>query len=311
MNKRTKKIGVLLLALLAAGGGVMYYYKTKMSPPAHLKYSNQYQKYVQSEIGQLGDSNAQTDSVFDDILDQLQIFHRDDFLTSQEVGVLTDKAAVAYVPQFIKGAKDVFQNKIWNESELQRILRRVDLLRSLTTEEGNAVVQGGMMNQLYEIEKTIHQYYRAWKITRNTRFHGLASARQTIYAANIYAGLTSLQACTPLLNALHRLPGILGGEHYAFLCRRVHGLNQRWRYLGERNFNSRWQSVNTAVEQYAANAMKVYGRSDNISELTGMLRNYKSRAKNYYVEKLMERYRYLRNEGKEIQFDENGNPISQ
>jgi hypothetical protein len=98
MNKRTKKIGVLLLALLAAGGGVMYYYKTKMSPPAHLKYSNQYQKYVQSEIGQLGDSNAQTDSVFDDILDQLQIFHRDDFLTSQEVGVLTDKAAVAYVP---------------------------------------------------------------------------------------------------------------------------------------------------------------------------------------------------------------------
>jgi hypothetical protein len=297
MNKRTKKIGVLLLALLAAGGGVMYYYKTKMSPPAHLKYSNQYQKYVQSEIGQLGDSNAQTDSVFDDILDQLQIFHRDDFLTSQEVGVLTDKAAVAYVPQFIKGANGIFQNRIWNESELQRILRRVDLLRSLTTEEGGTVVQGGMRGQLHDIEKTIHQYHRAWRIARSTRFHGLASARQTIYAANIYAGLTSLQACTPLLDALHRLPGILGGEHYSFLCRRVHGLNQRWRYLGERNFNSRWQSVNTAVEQYAANAMKVYGRSDNISELTGMLRSYKSRAKNYYVEKLMERYRRYRSGG--------------
>jgi hypothetical protein len=43
--------------------------------------------------------------------------------------------------------------------------------------------------------------------------------------------------------------------------------------------------------------MKVYGRSDNISELTGMLRSYKSRAKNYYVEKLMERYRRYRSGG--------------
>ena len=52
MNKSIK-IALLAVAIIAAVSGVMVYYRTIVSPPSHIKFSNQYVTAVNNDIADI------------------------------------------------------------------------------------------------------------------------------------------------------------------------------------------------------------------------------------------------------------------
>ena len=112
-SKRTGiKVLLLILGVVLCVGGILVFYKTKVSPPTNLKYGNQHLNYLKSEISSLRDSKEQNDTALYNIMDELSWYHRDDFISHQEYGILTDSLAKAYVPLFISASKMEFKKDV-------------------------------------------------------------------------------------------------------------------------------------------------------------------------------------------------------
>ena len=128
-SKRTGiKVLLLILGVVLCVGGILLFYKTKVSPPTNLKYGNQHLNYLKSEISSLRDSKEQNDTALYNIMDELNWYHRDDFISLQEYGILTDSLAKAYVPLFISASKMEFKKDVWDNAKLNNILSHINIL---------------------------------------------------------------------------------------------------------------------------------------------------------------------------------------
>lgn len=158
-SKRTGiKVLLLILGVVLCVGGILVFYKTKVSPPTNLKYGNQHLNYLKSEISSLRDSKEQNDTALYNIMDELSWYHRDDFISHQEYGILTDSLAKAYVPLFINASKAEFKKEVWDNAKLNNILSHINMLRGWTTNNGDPVISGNLAQGLNDIETTISQY---------------------------------------------------------------------------------------------------------------------------------------------------------
>lgn len=291
----SKKTGIKVLLLVlgvALGiGGILVFYKTKVSPPTNLKYSNQHFIYLKGQINSLSDSKVQNDTALYNIMNELNWYHRDDFISLQESGILTDSLAKAYVPLFISTSKAEFNKDVWDNVKLNDFLSHISMLRGWTTNNGDPVISGSLAQGLNDIEITISQYRKAWTIAHSTRFHGMAAAKSVIESAHYYSKLSNLQPCTSLMEALSNVAPKLEKQHFWIIKSKVQSLNRGWFYTSQDNYNTRINSVSNAVKEYSNSARSTYGDyASSTSSLSASIKEYKNQADAYYLEKAKEEY---------------------
>lgn len=291
----SKKTGIKVLLLVlgvALGiGGILVFYKTKVSPPTNLKYSNQHFIYLKGQINSLRDSKVQNDTALYNIMNELNWYHRDDFISLQEYGILTDSLAKAYVPLFISTSKAEFNKDVWDNVKLNDFLSHISMLRGWTTNNGDPVISGSLAQGLNDIEITISQYRKAWTIAHSTRFHGMAAAKSVIESAHYYSKLSNLQPCTSLMEALSNVAPKLEKQHFWIIKSKVQSLNRGWFYTSQDNYNTRINSVSNAVNEYSNCARSTYGDyASSTSSLSSSIKEYKNQADAYYLEKAKEEY---------------------
>ena len=291
-SKRTGiKVLLLVLGVVLCIGGILVFYKTKVSPPTNLKYGNQHLNYLKSEISSLRDSKEQNDTALYNIMDELSWYHRDDFISLQEYGILTDSLAKAYVPLFISASKAEFKKDVWDNAKLNNILSHINMLRGWTTNNGDPVISGNLAQGLNDIETTISQYRKAWSVAHSTNFHGMAAAKSVIESAHYYSNLSNLQSCTSLMEALSSVAPTLEKQHFRIITSKVQSLNRGWVYTNQDNYNARINSASNAVREYSNGAKSTYGSyASNTSSLSASIKAYKNQADAYYLEKAKEEF---------------------
>ena len=291
-SKRTGiKVLLLILGVVLCVGGILVFYKTKVSPPTNLKYGNQHLKYLKSEISSLRDSKEQNDTALYNIMDELSWYHRDDFISHQEYGILTDSLAKAYVPLFVSASKMEFKKDVWDNAKLNNILSHINMLRGWTTNNGDPVISGNLAQGLNDIETTISQYRKAWVIANSTNFHGMIAAKSVIESAHYYSNLSNLQSCTSLMEALSSVAPTLERQHFRIIKSKVQSLNRGWIYTDQDNYSARVNSASNAVKEYSNGARSTYGSyASSTSSLSASIKAYKSQADAYYLEKAKEEF---------------------
>lgn len=291
-SKRTgTKVLILVLGVVLCVGGILVFYKTKVSPPTNLKYGNQHFNFLENEISSLKKSNEQNDTALYNIMDELSWYYRDDFISLQEYGILTDSLAKAYVPPFISASKAEFKKEVWDNAKLNNILSHIYLLRGWTTNNGDPVICGNLAQGLNDIETTIGQYRKAWSVAHSTSFHGMAAAKSVIANAHYYSNLPNLQSCTSLMEALSNVTPALERQHFRIITSKVQSLNRGWIYTSQEHYEARINSANNAVREYSNGAKSTYGSyASSTSSLSASIKTYKNQADSYYLEKAKEEF---------------------
>lgn len=266
--KKSIKITLLVVAIIAAISGVMAYYKTVVSPPSHLKFSNQYVAAVQKDIDALknGKTTEGLDSSFVATTHEINFMWKDSLLQSKERDELLKSFAAQYVPLFVQMCNGEFSSTSWNEPTLKHFLVRIAQLRSLKKVDGFAVVDGSDNGSLNSVQNVVSNYYVAKAAASHTRYTSLADAKAKIATARKYASMSPINNCVALVNQLNSVPVRLEQSHFSYLIGQVNRLRNYYNY-DQSSYDNLALAISDKLDEYKKNARRVYGRISNISAL--------------------------------------------
>ena len=214
MKTAVLKSIILAIALVIAIGSVLGFIRYVVNPPEDISaratqddifnpdLKNFVNKYAPDSM-----SLADAETSFDALVDRVNIYHNDGLVTDANVyDDAISQSAEKFAKSVISWSFSKFNQSIWNSNDHRIMLRLVAKLRKVNLANGEEkALNSSTLASLTEIETTINEYKKAWRVTNKTIFSDYQNVTNVRNEARTYATNKYLRNCTALLNALNML----------------------------------------------------------------------------------------------------------
>ena len=271
MKNIGSKILILGFVIAVAVAGVLVFYPTIVKPPVDVAMNNPHTANAEATIGDfVEDVNdiAHNDSLFYAMVDKLEVYRLEKYLTEDELDKQTLSLVRSYVPIFIKWCNSKFGESTWNAKEDHpRMQKRIADVRALTIGPENArvtAVSDAHEDDLEYVETVIKDYNKAREVAKSSSFVSVDKAKKTIDEANKYYNKEPLDNCKDLRTKLLEVKVKIGKSHYAKVEAKVNELANRTQMtMGD--FISLKMTAKAMIDEYDSNRY-IYGSSAKTSD---------------------------------------------
>ena len=290
MKNIGSKILILGFVIAVAVAGVLVFYPTIVKPPVDVAMNNPHTANAEATIGDFVENVndiAHNDSLFYAMVDKLEVYRLEKYLTEDELDKQTLSLVRSYVPIFIKWCNSKFGERTWNAKEDHpRMQQRIADVRALTIGPENArvtAVSDVHEDDLEYVETVIRDYNKATEVARSYSFVSVDKANKTIKEANKYLNTEPLDNCEDLVKKLSEVKVKIGKSHYAKVEAKVEEM-ARYRYMTEDSFNALKETAKSMIDEYDSNRYN-YGRDAKTSDdLLIKFDEYSDNANDYYIQ---------------------------
>ena len=271
MKNIGSKILILGFVIAVAVAGVLVFYPTIVKPPVDVAMNNPHTANAEATIADFVENVndiAHNDSLFYAMVDKLEVYRLEKYLTEDELDKQTLSLVRSYVPIFIKWCNSKFGESTWNAKEDHpRMQQRIADIRALTIGPENArvtAVSDTHEDDLEYVETVIRDYNKATEVAKSSSFVSVDKAKKTIDEANKYYNKEPLDNCKDLRTKLSEVKVKIGKSHYAKVEAKVEEL-ALYRYKTEDSFNALKETAKSMIEEYDSNRY-IYGSSAKTSD---------------------------------------------
>ena len=133
MNNTGKKILILGIVIAIALSGIFAFYPTIVAPPTEVPVNNLHKVSLETDISCFSDTRKElfNDSLYRTIVDKLEIYKEEKFMTDGEIDYQTKVLIQKYLPVFVKQSNAKFETSVWNDTDHDAMLNRIAQLRVL------------------------------------------------------------------------------------------------------------------------------------------------------------------------------------
>lgn len=279
MKNTGSKILILGVVIALAAAGVLVFYPTIVAPPTDVPVENLHKTSLDNDI--IGFSEAESpafnDSIYNIVINKLELYRMEKFLTEENLDYETKALVRKYLPIFSAQCYKRFQSSQWRESDHKAMLSRISNFRMLKVDYGKTDAVAGSYDQdLNNIEHIISQYNEAKLAAKHSSFYSVKDANEKIMMAESFKTADYLRNCTELVNDLSEVKVKIGDSHYNKVVTKVEEM-RKYRYMSEEAFGVLVTSVSNLINEYNSNRLN-YGNSAKSTD------NLKSKANDYYKE---------------------------
>lgn len=271
-----KKIILLVSIVAIITGGIFYWAKSQVEPPSIPEKTNLHKKDIETRIRQFTSIATNTDQFstyqpshlqisqeFDDLLDRINVFEKEDKLSQPQVQDFNSQVADVYAQHLIDYSLKTFSMKgWWNEATLSDIVSETK--RTLSYHPKTKV---GELNTVLGI---IEDYHAAKKLAYKKQYSNLDQAKKDIAQADKYRNDEFLSNCTDLTKALGNVRANIAEAHYKWIESRIEDLSsivdeiEASKVLDEKVLHcTAWENfalrVKKDFQEYKDNVNSVYG----------------------------------------------------
>lgn len=271
MKNIGSKILILGFVIAVAVAGVLVFYPTIVKPPVDVAMNNPHTANAEATIGDFVENVndfAHNDSLFYAMVDKLEVYRLEKYLTEDELDKQTLSLVRSYVPIFIKWCNSKFGESTWNAKEDHpRMQKRIADVRALTIGPENArvtAVSDTHKDDLEYVETVIKDYNKAIEVAKSSSFVSVDKAKKTIDEANKYYNKEPLDNCKDLRTKLSEVKVKIGKSHYAKVEAKVEEL-ALYHYKTGDSFNALKETAKSMIEEYDSNRY-IYGSSAKTSD---------------------------------------------
>ena len=285
MKNIGSKILILGFVIAVAVAGVLVFYPTIVKPPVDVAMNNPHTANAEATIGDFVENVndiAHNDSLFYAMVDKLEVYRLEKYLTEDELDKQTLSLVRSYVPIFRKWCNSKFGESSWNAKEDHpRMKQRIADIRALTNGPENepvtavsetigpenervTAVSDAHEDDLKYVEKVIGDYKKATEVAKSSSFVSVAKAKNTIEEADRYYNTEPLDNCKDLRTKLSEVKVKIGNSHYAKVEAKVEEL-ALYCYKTEDSFNALKETAKSMIEEYDSNRY-IYGSSAKTSD---------------------------------------------
>ena len=271
MKNIGSKILILGFVIAVAVAGVLVFYPTIVKPPVDVAMNNPHTANAEATIGDFVENVndfAHNDSLFYAMVDKLEVYRLEKYLTEDELDKQTLSLVRSYVPIFRKWCNSKFGESTWNAKEDHpRMQKRIADVRALTIGPENArvtAVSDTHEDDLEYVETVIRDYNKATEVAKSSSFVSVDKTKKTIDEANKYYNKEPLDNCKELRTKLSEVKVKIGKSHYAKVEAKVEEL-ALYRYKTEDSFNALKETAKSMIEEYDSNRY-IYGSSAKTSD---------------------------------------------
>ena len=262
---------ILGFVIAVAVAGVLVFYPTIVKPPVDVAMNNPHTANAEATIGDFVENVndfAHNDSLFYAMVDKLEVYRLEKYLTEDELDKQTLSLVRSYVPIFRKWCNSKFGERTWNAKEDHpRMQKRIADVRALTIGPENArvtAVSDAHEDDLEYVEKVIRDYNKAREVAKSSSFVSVDKANKTIKEANKYLNTEPLDNCKDLRTKLSEVKVKIGKSHYAKVEAKVEEL-ALYHYKTVDSFNALKETAKSMIEEYDSNRY-IYGSSAKTSD---------------------------------------------
>ncbi len=281
---------ILGFVIAVAVAGVLVFYPTIVKPPVDVAMNNPHTANAEATIGDFVENVndfAHNDSLFYAMVDKLEVYRLEKYLTEDELDKQTLSLVRSYVPIFRKWCNSKFGERTWNAKEdHSRMQKRIADVRALTIGPENArvtAVSDTHKDDLEYVETVIKDYKKATEVAKSSSFVSVDKANKTIKEANKYLNTEPLDNCEDLVKKLSEVKVKIGNSHYAKVEAKVEEM-ARYRYMTEDSFNALKETAKSMIDEYDSNRYN-YGRDAKTSDdLLIKFDEYSDNANDYYIQ---------------------------
>lgn len=284
MNNTGKKILILGIVIAIAIAGILAFYPTIVAPPVDVPVTNLHKSSLEANINGFSDTENAifNNSIYDVVVDKLDIYKSEGFMTEEEIDYQTKVLVQKYLPIFIKLSHAKFRSSTWRESDHKEMLNRIAHLRTLKVDYGaTSAVAGSYETDLRRIEQIIGNYREAQRVASYSTFYFVSDANTKIQNAEKYRTMDPLSNCTDLTNKLAAVKSNIGNSHYYQVESKVNEM-ANYRNMTEEAFNLLMSTANSKIQEYDNNRSKYGYNAKKADALKQKAAEYYRRAKAYF-----------------------------
>ena len=271
MKNIGSKILILGFVIAVAVAGVLVFYPTIVKPPVDVAINNPHTANAEATIGDFVENVndfAHNDSLFYAMVDKLEVYRLEKYLTEDELDKQTLSLVRSYVPIFRKWCNSKFGESTWNAKEDHpRMQKRIADVRALTIGPENArvtAVSDTHEDDLEYVETVIRDYNKATEVAKSSSFVSVDKAKKTIDEANKYYNKEPLDNCKDLRTKLSEVKVKIGNSHYAKVEAKVEEL-ALYHYKTGDSFIALKETAKSMIDEYDSNRY-IYGSSAKTSD---------------------------------------------
>lgn len=268
MKNTGSKILILGIVIVIAVAGILVFYPTIIAPPTDVPIENLHKASLENDIASFSEteSPAFNDSIYNTVINKIELYRNENFLTEEELDYETKVLVQKYLPIFSVQCYNRFQASVWRESDHKKMLSRISDLRMLKVDYGETyAVTGSYSQDLDNIEYIISQYNKAKAVAMYSSFYSVNDANAKIKKAESYKVTDYLKNCTELVNDLSEVKVKIGNSHYSKIVSKVEEM-RGYRYMSEEDFGVLVAYVNNLINEYNGNRFN-YGISAKSTDI--------------------------------------------
>lgn len=284
MKNTGSKILILGVVIAIAVAGVLVFYPTIVAPPIDVPVENLYKASLDNDIAGFSEteSSAFNDSIYNTVINKLELYRTEAFLTEKELDYETKTLVQKYLPIFSAQCYKRFQSSVWRETDHKTILSRISNLRTLKVNNGETeAVTGSYSQDLKNIEHIISQYNKAKAVAKHSSFYSVKDANEKIKAAEAYMAADYLKNCIALVNNLSEVKVKIGNSHFNKVVAKVEEM-KKYRDMTEEVFEVLVVSTNNMINEYNDNRSNYGNSAKSTDNLRGKANDYYKEARTYY-----------------------------
>lgn len=255
MNNTGKKILILGIVIAIVLSGIFAFYPTIVAPPTEVPINNLHKVSLETDISRFSDTRKEAfnDSLYRTIVDKLEIYKKEKFMTDGEIDYQTKALIQKYLPVFVKQSNAKFEVSVWNDVDHEVMLNRIAQLRALKVGGGKTrAILTAYNSDLHKIEQIVEQYRKAKEVATYSIFYSVNDANKKIQSAEYYKKMYPLSNCMKLVNKLSAVKREIGNSHYYLIAFKVDALS-RFRDMSEESFYTLAYAINTDIQEYDNN----------------------------------------------------------
>ena len=287
MSNTGKKILILGIVIAIAIAGILAFYPTIVAPPTDVPVNNLHKSSLEANINGFSDTESTifNDSIYNVVVDKLEMYKCEGFMTEEEIDYQTKALVQKYLPIFTKLSLAKFGASTWRESDHKAMLNRIAHLRTLKVDYGETTaVAGSYEEDLRKIEQIISNYKEAKKVATYSTFHSVSDANAKIQSAEKYRTMSPLSNCADLTNKLAAVKANIGNSHYYQVEAKVNEM-ANYRNMTEETFNALMSTTNSKIKEYDNNRSKYGSNAKSTESLKQRAADYARNAKEFFTRK--------------------------
>lgn len=284
MKNTGTKILILAIVIAVAIAGILVFYPTIVAPPTDVPMENLHKASLESNIAGFSglENTAYNDSIYNIVVDKLELYRAEKFLSGEESDYQTKALVQKYLPIFLMHSYKRFQASVWRESDHKAMLSRIAHLRTLKVDYGETnAVTGSYGSDLDSIECIIVRYKEAKEAAKHSSFYSVSDANRKIESAEIFKNAEYLRNCTDLVNKLSVVKVNIGNSHYNKVAAKVEEM-AGYRSMSEEYFGALVSTANNMINEYNNNRSKYGSAAKSTDNIRNKANEYYKQARAYY-----------------------------